>query len=47
MKGTQEEEAALREYVAAKKAAKKTVDQTQQCDRRQFGEKVDTKEGQR
>ena len=46
-KGSLEEEAKLKEYIEAKRAAKKAVAKAQQKEREQFPERLDTKEGQR
>ena len=46
-KGTAEEKALLKGYVAAKKIAKKAVAQAQQEGRNRVGEKLNTEEGQR
>ena len=37
----------LKEYVEARKEAKKAVAKAQQKERKRFGERLDTKEGQR
>ena len=46
-KGSLEEESKHKEYIEAKRAAKKAVAKTQQKEREQFAEMLDTKEGQR
>ena len=46
-KGTAAEKAVLKEYVAAKKIAKKAVAQAQQWERKRLGEKLNTEEGQK
>ena len=46
-KANLEEEVKLKEYVEARKEAKKAVAKAQQKERERFGERLDTKEGQR
>ena len=46
-KASPEEEVKLKEYVEARKEAKKAVAMAQQKERERFGERLDTKEGQR
>ena len=46
-KASPEEEVKLKEYVKARKEAKKAVAKAQQKERERFGERLDTKEGQR
>ena len=46
-KASPEEESKLKEYIEAKRAAKKAVAKAQQKKREQFAERLDTKEGQR
>ena len=46
-KASPEEEVKLKEYMEARKEAKKAVAKAQQKERERFGGRLDTKEGQR